>query len=261
MEAAGPLVLIGGILFLVGLVVTLANLKNFKRRQRILATPTSPIAHALGNALVEIKGRIHPSEQGLVQTPFSGRHAVWFRVTVQELRSSGRNSYWHTLLTEVDARPFLVDDGSGQHARVMPHGANVLLEKQSVASSGTFNDAAPHLEAFLQMRGLKSTSWLGFNKSMRYEEEVLAPGDGLYALGPSRRDPGPPLHDGYHMVPGTQLVMFPGMGAAGELLLTNKTEEQLTSKLLTGFVIGVVLGGLGLLSGLAGVAAVVASSL
>lgn len=248
----GALVVIGGVLFLIGVIVTLVNIKNFKRRQRIIATPTTPIAQAPGNNVVEIKGRIVPSEQGVLQTPFSGRHAVWCRVTVQELRRSGRNSYWYTILTEIDQRPFMVDDGSGQMARVMPQGANVMLDKQNIASSGTFNDAAPHLEAFLQSRGIKSTGLFGFNKSMRYEEEVLAANDPLYALGPSRRDAGPPVHDGYRMVPGSQLNLFHGMGPDGELLLTNKTEEQLTSNLLTGFVIGLVMAALGLLGGLAG---------
>jgi hypothetical protein len=248
----GALIVIGGILFLIGAIVTIANIKNFKRRQRIIATPTSPIAQAPGNGVVEIKGRIQPSEQGLLQTPFSGRHAVWCRITVQELRSSGRNTYWHTLLTEVDQRPFMVDDGSGQVARIMPMGANVMLDAQNVASSGTFNDAAPHLVAFMQARGINTTSWLGFNKSMRYSEEVLGPHDPLYALGPSRREAGPPVHDGYRMVPGSQLVMFQGMGGDGELILTNKTEDQLTSKLMTGFVVGIVMTVLGFLGGAAG---------
>lgn len=244
--------ILGGVLFVIGIIVTLTNLKNWKRRQRIIATPTSPIAHAPGNQLVEIKGRIVAGEQGVVQTPFSGRLAVWTRVTVQELRSTGKNSYWHTLHTEMDGRPFLIDDGSGQLARIMPQGANVMLDRVNIASSGTFNDAQPHLEAFLAMRGLKSTSWLGFNKSMRYEEELLAPGDPVYALGPSRRDPGPPVSDGYRMVPGTQLVMFHGPSADHELILTNKSEEQLTSRLLGGFVVGLVLTGLSLLSAGAG---------
>jgi hypothetical protein len=248
----GVLLVLGGILFLVGVIVTIANIKNFQRRQRIIATPTSPIAQAPGNGLVEIKGRIQPSEQGMLQTPFSGRYAVWCRITVQELRSSGRNTYWHTILTEIDQRPFMVDDGSGQLARVLPNGSNVLLDAQNIASSGTFNDAAPHLEAFLQSRGLKSTSWIGFNKSMRYSEEVLGPNDALYALGPSRREAGPPVHDGYRMVPGSMLVMFHGMGPQGELLLTNKTEDQLTSKLMTGFVVGLVMTALGFLASAAG---------
>ena len=246
---SAPLLIIGGILFLIGVVLTLTNIKNFRRRQRILATPTSPIAQAPGNQLVEIKGRIAATEQGVLQAPFSGRFAVWCRVTVQELRSSGKSTYWHTILTEVDGRHFHVDDGSGQLARVLPQAANVILDKQSVSSSGTFKDPAPHVLAFLQSRGKSSTSWLGFNKSMRYEEELLSPGDPLYALGPSRRDAGPPVQDGYRMAPGSQLVLFAGVD---ELLLTNKTEEQLVKKLITGFVVGLVMTGLGLLGSVAG---------
>jgi len=254
------LLVFGGLLFVIGVIVTLVNLKNWKRRGRIIKTPTSPIAHAPGTGLVEVKGRVVPSEQGIVQTPFSGRHAVWTRITVQELRSSGRNSYWHTLLTEMDGRVFMIDDGSGQLARIMPVGASVILDKQNIASSGTFNDAQPHLEAFLMSRGLKSTSFLGFNKRMRYDEELIAPGDPVYALGPSRREAGPPVNDGYRMVPGSQLVMF-HIGGDNELILTNKTEQQLTSKLATGFIVGLVMTGIGLLMGGGAVAIGIASAL
>ena len=258
---AFPLLIFGGILLLIGVIVTLTGLKNWNRRSRILNTPTSPIAQAPGNGAVEIKGRIVPSEQGVVQAPFSGRYAVWVRVTVQELRRSGRSSYWATILNEIDARSFFVDDGSGQVARIMPQGANVMLDAQNVGSSGTFNDASPHLQAFLASRGLSSTSWLGFNKSMRYNEEVLAPTDPLYALGPSRRDPGPPVSDGYRMAPSSQLVLYNGAGAAHELILTNKTEEQLTNKLSWGFVGGLVTTGIGALLGLGGGVILVLESL
>lgn len=246
------ILIIGGILFLIGVIVTLANIKNFQRRQRIIATPTSAIAQAPGNGLVEIKGRVVPSEQGVLQTPFSGRHAVWCRVKVEELRSSGKNSTWVTILNEVDQRVFMVDDGSGQVARIEPMGANMILDARNIASSGTFNDAQPHIMAFLQARGLSTTSWLGFNKSMRYSEEILSPNDPLYALGQSRRDPGPPINDGYRIVPSSQLVMFHTMGVLGELILTNKTEDQLTSKLLTGFVVGIVMAGLGFFASIVG---------
>lgn len=255
------LLILGGILVLAGFATALANLKNWKRRQRILGMPTSPIAQATGNQLVEIRGRVVPSEQGVLQTPFSGRYAVWTRITVQELRSSGRNSYWHTVLSETEQRVFMVDDGSGQLARVFPLGAHVILEKSAVASSGTFNDAKPHLEAFLASRGLKSTSWLGLNKSMRYEEELIAPGDPLFALGPSRREPGPPVSDGYRMVPSSQLGMFTAAGPEGELILTNKTEAELTRKLLHGFVAGLGIGGLGLLFAVAGIILAVVESM
>ncbi len=256
-----PLLVFGGILFVIGVITTLVGLKNYKRRQRIITTPTSPIGQAPGNGPVEIKGRIVASEQGVLQTPFSGRHAVWCRITVQEHRSSGRSSYWATVVNEVDQRPFMVDDGSGQMARIMPQGANVILDAQQVASSGTFNDAAPHLQGFLASRGISTTTFLGFNKSMRYTEEVLSPNDPLYALGPSRRDPGPPVNDGYRMAPSSQLTLFAVPGDAGELILTNKSEEQLVSRLLWGFVGGLVLMGLGLGLGLVGVVVAIVEEL
>lgn len=240
------LLIFGGIVLLIGGIVAIVNIKNLKRRSRILNTPTSPIAQAPGNGPVEIQGRILASEHGVVMAPFSGRHCVWVRITVQELRRRGRSSTWVTVINESDGRPFFVDDGSGGYARVSPMGAHIILDKHKIASSGTFNDASPHLEAFLQSRGIQSTSFFGFNKQMRYEEEVLSPNDPLYAIGPSRRDPGPPVGDGYRNAPSTELVMFAAGGNEhGELILTNKTEQELVSKLLWGFVGGCIAAGVG----------------
>lgn len=216
------------------------SMKNVRRRRRILTTPTTPIANAPGGALVEVKGRIVPSEQGLLRSPFSNRDAVWFRVTVEELRRRRRTAAWHTLVSEIDTRVFEIDDGSGQRARVEPARAEVLLHAQSVATSGTFKDAPPELERFLATRGLASTSWLGFNKTMRFQEEVLAPGDSLYALGPARRDPGPPTPAGaYRSGASSQLVLY-DMGAGDlELILSNKSEQELARRLVVPFVVSV----------------------
>lgn len=241
------LIIAGGVVFLIGGIIALVNIKNMKRRSRIMATPTSPIAQAAGNGPVEIKGRIVPGDQGVVQAPFSGRQGVWVKIQVQEYRSSGRSGYWATLLDEIDHRPFFVDDGSGQMARVEANGANVILDTHTVASSGMFSDAQPHIQAFLAQRGLSTTSWIGLNKRMRFSEQVLVPNGPLYALGPSRRDPGPPVHDGYRMSPGSQLVMYALHGDIGELILTDRTEEQLVSKLFWGFTGGLIAAGFGLM--------------
>jgi hypothetical protein len=254
MDSSIPTVLliIGGILFVIGLIVALTNIKNMKRRGRIIRTPTSPVTQAPGNGPVEIKGRIVPGEQGVVLAPFSGRQGVWVKIGVSEYRSTGRSGYWATLVDETDFRPFFVDDGSGAMARVDPIGANVILDANTVASSGTFSDASPHVQGFLASRGLSTTNWLGFNKRMRFTEQVLLPGNPLYALGPSRREAGPPVNDGYRMVPGSQLVLFAMPGEVGELILTNKTEEQLVSKFFWTFTGGLIAAGLGTVMGLLG---------
>lgn len=244
------LFIFGFILVVVGAIISGVNWKNMKKRRRILDTPTSRISEAPGNGPVELKGVIVPSEHGLIQTPFSGRPAVWARILVQEWRSTGRSGYWATLIDETDQRPFMIDDQSGQHARVEPMGANIVVDAVNVANSGTFNDANPYIKQFLAMRGISTESWLGFNKRMKFDEQALVPNSPIYAIGPSRREQSMGA-DAYRG--GSQLVMFAFPGELGELILTNKTEDQLVSKWFWTFTAGLICAGVGVFMGFGGV--------
>jgi hypothetical protein len=228
----------------VGLVVVAVNANDWRRRQWITATPTTPIAQCTGDCVVEIKGKVVAAEQGSFKTPFSGRDAVFCRVTIEERRSNGSKSYWHTIVEETESREFHVEDGSGQQARIDPRDASTILDKESVASSGMFDDPPPQLVAFLDARGVSPETWIGTNRSMRYVEEILAPGDLLYAIGPCHREAGPPEPGAYRNGPGSRLVMS-GMGGVGalELLISNKSEEDLVKNLGSGMAIGFVLIG------------------
>lgn len=236
----GFLLFLGAGLVLVGMSLALSNLRNVARRKRILATATSPISQAMGGP-VEIKGNIVPSEKGLVEAPLSGRQAVWTRVTVEQYRSGSDTSQDTSsiVLNEVNGRPFFVDDNSGEVARIIPDDANVVLDQQSIGNSGQFHDPPPGFEEFLNMRGLSSKGFFGFNKTMSFYEELLTPGDALYARGPSRREQGRPNSEGSGTAPLGQLVMYAATGTGGELILTNKTEKQLASRLLRNFAIGI----------------------
>jgi hypothetical protein len=236
----GFLLFLGAGLALAGMSLALSNLRNVARRKRILATATSPISQAMGGP-VEIKGKIVPNEKGLVEAPLSGRQAVWTRVMVEQYRSGsdGNPGSSSIVLNEVNGRPFFVDDDSGEVARIIPDGANVVLDQQSIGNSGQFHDPPPGFEEFLSMRGLSSKGFFGFNKTMSFYEELLAPGDALYARGPSRREQGKPNSEGSGTAPLGQLVMYAATGTGGELILTNKTEKQLASRLLRNFVIGI----------------------
>jgi hypothetical protein len=238
-------------LLILGTITVLSNLNNLARRRRILATPTSPVRQAMGG-LVEIEGHIAPSDEGLVVAPFIGREVVWARVTVTHIKGGGQSGpSYSVVLSEVHSPPFFVDDDSGEVARILPQGANVVVDK-AVVSQGS-RRPPPHIEDFLRARDIKSTDFFGQRKTMSYEEELLAPGDVLYARGPSRRDPGPPVSDGTGLAPPSQLVMYADPGAHGELILTNKAKEQLASRLRRGFVLGLIYMGAGALAFLAAV--------
>ena len=72
---------------------------------------------------VEVRGRVIAGEEGLVRAPISGHAGVYYRVTVEEGRSSRGGSHWTKLFAETDGHSFYLDDGSGQLARVKPDGA------------------------------------------------------------------------------------------------------------------------------------------
>ena len=154
------------------------------------------------------------------------------------------------VLSKVDSRPFFVDDDSGEVARILPQGANVVVDK-AVVSSG-FRQPLPHIEDFMRARDLSTTDFFGGRKTMIYIEELLAPGDALYAVGPSRRDPGPPVSDGTGVAPSSQLVMYADPGAR-RADPDEQSGEQLVSRLLRGFVLGLICTGAGALAFLVGV--------
>jgi hypothetical protein len=242
-----PLIL-GGLAITLGLVFLLASRGDRRRRRRILAVPTTRIKDAPATGTVEIQGRVVAGEEGTVRAPFSGRAAVWFRVTIKERGTRTRDQdSWYTRVTESDGRSFYVDDDSGEMASVIPNGANIVLDETVIASSGSWKHASPALEAFLHSRGIESRNWLDGDKDLRYDEELLAPGDPVYALGAARPAPAVPAHERHRTKPATRLVLSRGDGESGELLLTNKPEEELAKSFNSTFVTGVIFSVMGAL--------------
>jgi hypothetical protein len=243
--------LFGALSLLAGLVVMPASRRL---RKRILRTPTSPITQAPGGCLVEIQGCVLPSELGIIRAPFSGRPAVWAHIRAEQERPEGNSYEWHTIIDETTSVPFLVDDGSGECARVIPQDADVHVGEQCVATSGTHKEPPPHVQEFLRERGLTFRRPLDFagvrpNTPMRFHEQVLAPGDRLYAIGPSRRAPGPPVAAGYRSQTSTVLFLSAGDGPKGELILTTGTEEELLSS-LNWWIIPISIGAILTLAGI-----------
>lgn len=224
-----------------GVVILSLSIVDLRFRRRVSDTPTSSVALAPGGAPIEVKGRIVAGKRGLLKAPFSGRSCVLFSAKVEERHFDGQYNQWSRLASVRRSRAFFLDDGSGERARIRPKGATVLVEAQIAATSHEHSEK-PELLEFLHRRGIKIKTLLGVPKELRYTEELLAPGDLLYALGPSKRRPrSRKATGGEPPKAATRLVLEAGGDADAELVLTNMSEETLAKSLLIPSMLGALL--------------------
>src|SRR5690606_31980404 len=82
---------------------------------------------------------------------------------------------------------FVIDDGTDKLSVCMSV-PRVAVVHDVKTRSGTFDDANEQEEALLRRHGMRSTSLLGLNLSLRYHEGVIAPGEEVTALGRVRSE-------------------------------------------------------------------------
>ena len=217
---------LGGIvLALLGFVIWRLFRPTQRLRRRVQQTPTAKIAQARGEGPVEIYGKIVSCEQGVLEAPFSGRSCVLAYTVVERRRDSApRHTTWDIVAEETIGVEFLVDDGSGEQARVIPKDANILW-RSTAETAGAITSPSRAQTAFLERHEVSDQG-----HRMRFRECVLCADESIYALGPSFRENGGPL-------------LLTSVGGDGEqrLVLTNRTEAELTSFLLWPSLIGIVL--------------------
>jgi hypothetical protein len=221
------LLLFGLVLITAGVLTAGSHLGEWQKRARLLALPASTIAAAPGSGPVEVRGRVVAGEEGLVRSPISGEEGAYYRVTVEQGRSSRGGAYWTKLLVEDGGGPFYLDDGSGQLARVKLDGASIVIERTVTNVSGPFSGAGPAVEAFLRERGESSRGLFGFNRDLRVVEEIIRVGDSIGALGPSLREPGPPTNDHYRTAATTRLVLAHEGDGPRALIVTTRSKPEL----------------------------------
>ncbi len=224
-------------------VIISNNARNMKRRARMLRTATTSISRAKASELAEIKGKVVVGPEGVVRSAVRGRAGVWSRVIVDKWLTQGKSGRWERIYTKKEHKPFFVDDGSRPMARIEPARANAMLHAATFHVDGLFRGPSAQVAEFLSRVGIFAPS-LG-EPALRIVEEVLEANVAIYALGPARREPGPPVIDGYRTAPSDQLVLVGDDGDEGELIVSDRTEAQLMSRLAWPTVGGVILGAAG----------------
>lgn len=143
--------LIGGLVVgLIGGALLWFGLANKKRIEKITGTETSSIA-SVRDGLVEVKGRVR-SKGPMLTSPLTKKPCVYYRFHVEQEVQSGKNRTWRTVVDDKKDGGCLLEDQTGR-CEVNLLAAELILETDNSARSGTFNDAPADLEATLSPMG------------------------------------------------------------------------------------------------------------
>lgn len=144
---------------------------RLQRRRRLMEDmPTARIRSA-AQGYVELIGQALPPDVPL-RAPLTGSLCAWYRFRVERCKGEGGNSGWEVEQQGVSDAQFWLDDGSGR-CIVDPEGAEVRARDKR-----TWVGAAPQFVP----ESPGAVLWSG-DAEHRYTEELILPGDRLYALG------------------------------------------------------------------------------
>ncbi len=146
----------------------------FLRKRIIEDTPTSKVSSA-AQGYVELIGHGKLLEGSRIVGPLTGISCTWYSYTVEEYRSSGKNSHWVTIDKGSSDSLFLLVDISGD-AIIDPEGANV-----TPATTDVWYGNSRHPEP-VDKRKKKRFFKLRSGR-YRYTEKRMHPNEPLYAIG------------------------------------------------------------------------------
>ncbi len=146
----------------------------FLIRKRIIQdTPTSKVRSA-AQGYSELSGKGQLIEGTKITAPLTNTLCTWYKYTIEERRSSGKNRRWVTIESGISDNFFLLVEDTGQ-VIIDPEGANVTpAEKYTWYGHSKFPSNYP----------VKKSGFFSFDFGRyRYTEERMHPNDPLYALG------------------------------------------------------------------------------
>lgn len=107
-----------------------------------------------------------------INSPLTGRECVFYHVTVERKKSSGKYSHWVKEIDEASCVDFFLDDGD-DIALVEASAVEGYLEMDKNFRSGAFQPASPEMDLFLKKYNFSSKGVFGINKALRYREGAL----------------------------------------------------------------------------------------
>jgi len=172
---------IGVLSVFIGLAVFVIGFIFFRKKRFIENIPTSKI-RSIAMGLVEIFGQVIPIKERTFKSPFTDKECVYYQFTIEEYRSSGKNSHWVTIKKGEQRGLFYLKDDTGR-VMIDPTGATIEARKDFEYQSGFGKDPPEQVIRFLNANNLSHEGFFGLNKTMRYRETIIIPDDTVYIMG------------------------------------------------------------------------------
>jgi len=158
-------------------VMSFFSARTSKKEYELMSATKTSSVRDLKSGPAEVAGCTKVKTAG-IRSPWSNRECVYYRFQVDEAHKNG----WSTLIDDTAPSSFLVEDETGEIEILVSEGEmDLRVDRQS--ESGYGNDAPDQLRNLLTSRYDKDTQWFGFNRTLRYIETYLEPGDKVYVFG------------------------------------------------------------------------------
>ncbi len=131
--------------------------------------------------VAKLVGKVQFIDQPL-KAPLSGRTCAYYHVLVEQRVSTGKSSHWKTIIEDEASSKFVLREGS-RYAYIRSNKIKSYVVEDMKYQSGLWDDAGRQLECYLSNHQIKSTNFLGFNKTIRYREGVLEDNEEVAVLG------------------------------------------------------------------------------
>jgi len=175
-------------LIIAGIILLIWGLLSYKMKRLIENTPTSKI-RSIAMGLVEIYGEVEPLRDNILKSPFSNNDCVYYKYKIEELRQSGKSSHWVTIKKGEEKKLFRLKDETGS-VLINLKGAKIDIPTDNIYDSSLGRDPPETVKQFLSTTNITWEGFLfGINKTMKYTEYFIAPGDKLYIMGTADDNP------------------------------------------------------------------------
>lgn len=153
-------------------------------KRQLKKMPVRPLGSVAEGETARITGKAVLVGEPLI-APLSGRECCHYHVLIEQKVSTGKSSYWKTIVEEEKGTDYLVED-DGSHACLDAKEPMTYLVQDRSYKSGLFNDATEKLSDYMRLHGIDTEDMLGLNKTLRYYEGIIEPGESVTALGKGR---------------------------------------------------------------------------